>query len=125
MNRAAIAALLILVACHPAEKKAPAPQQPQTPTANPQRGATLAAQYGCNVCHTVPGVDGPQGTLGPSLAKIGSQGTIAAGAVPVSADVLSRYIRNPQSVNQESAMPPVDMPEPDARDLAAYLLTLK
>jgi cytochrome c len=125
MTRAAIAALLLLTAaCQQPEKQSP-PPPPQAATANPQRGVKLAGQYGCNVCHVVPGVDGPHGSLGPSLAKIGSQGTIAAGAVPVSADVLSRYIRNPQSVNQESAMPPVDMPEADANDIAAYLLTLK
>ena len=129
MKPAALAATLLFLAaaCQPAETKAPAqPQpQPQAATATPQRGVMLAAQYGCNVCHTVPGVDGPQGSLGPSLAKIGSQGTIAAGTVPVSADVIARYIINPASVNPESSMPPVSMPEADARDIAAFLLTLK
>ncbi|MEA2490599.1 MAG: cytochrome c [Acidobacteriota bacterium] len=125
MTRATIAALILLTAaCHRPEKQAPQPQ-PQAATTKNQRGPTLAAQYGCNVCHTIPGVDGAHGTLGPSLAKIGSQGTIATGTIPVSADVIARYIRSPQSVYPESAMPPVDMPEADARDLAAYLLTLK
>jgi cytochrome c1 len=117
------AALLLLAACQKPE--ATVPQQPPVATGNAQRGVMLAGQYGCNNCHQVPGVDGPQGALAPSLAKLGSQGTIAVGTVPVTADVIERYIQNPQSVNPQSAMPAVPMPEADAHDIAAYLLTLK
>jgi cytochrome c1 len=122
---APLTALLLLSACQKPEGTAP--QQPSLPaaTGNAQRGVMLAGQYGCNNCHKVPGVEGPQGALAPSLEKLGSQGTIAAGTVPITPDVIQRYIQNPQSVNPQSSMPAVPMPEADAHDIAAYLLTLK
>lgn len=127
MRLTALSLLLVLVACQPAETKTPTEQPvPAASSApNPQRGVMLAGQYGCNVCHTVPGVAGPQGSLGPSLAQLGAQTTIAAGSVPVSADAIARYIQDPAAIYPQSSMPPVMMPDADARDIAAYLLTLK
>lgn len=125
-------ATTLFLACNAEETKSPA-QQPSSTTAgtaapgggNAQKGLALIGQYGCNVCHIIPGVDGPQGTLGPTLAKIGSQGTIVGGKVTITPEVLAQYIQEPASVYPQSTMPPLGMPDSEAHDIAAYLLTLK
>ena len=85
----------------------------------------LAGQYGCNVCHIAPGVDGPQGALGPSLAGIASRPAISAGTVKNTPENLVQFVQNPSSLNPSSAMPPSGVTPEDAKDVAAYLMTLK
>ncbi|HEX6160941.1 MAG TPA: c-type cytochrome [Thermoanaerobaculia bacterium] len=129
----AVLAITALLACNPKEEKLP-DQQPFGTTAgagaaagggNAQKGLALIGQYGCNTCHIIPGVEGPQGTLGPSLAKTGSQGTIVGGKVAITPTVLAQYIQDPASIYPQSTMPPLGMPDNEAQDIAAYLLTLK
>jgi cytochrome c len=117
--------VLTTMACNRGEtaKTAAAPAPP--PIGNAARGQQLAGQYGCNVCHIVPGVDGPQGALGPSLQGVGSRPSISLGMVPNTPENMVRFIQNPAAMNPQSSMPPMGMPENDAKDLAAYLLTLK
>lgn len=92
---------------------------------NAGRGPELAAQYGCNVCHIIPGVEGPQGSLGPSLQGLGSRPTISMGAVQNTPANLVQFIQNPAALNPQSSMPPMAIAENDAKDLVAYLVTLK
>ena len=115
--------LVFALACNRAEQ--PADSSTPTPIGNAERGKLLAAQYGCNVCHNVPGVDGPQGSLGPTLAGVASRPTISNGAVQNTPANLVQYIQQPSSVNPASTMPPLGVQGNDAQDIAAYLLTLK
>ena len=89
------------------------------------RGRQLAGQYGCNVCHAIPGVEGPQGSLGPSLAGLASRPEISFGTVQNTPANLAKFIQEPASLNPQSSMPPVGLTAPDAQDITAYLLTLK
>jgi cytochrome c2 len=116
-------ALLLFVACGRGE----AAKTGGAPAAigDASRGPQLAAQYGCNVCHIIPGVDGPQGSLGPSLQGVGSRPAISMGAVQNTPANLAQFIQNPAALNPQSSMPPMAMPESDAKDIAAYLVTLK
>lgn len=123
MKRIAVL-LLLFVACNRAESPAPAPAAPP-PIGNAERGKLLAAQYGCNVCHIVPGVEGAQGALGPSLAGVASRPVISNGTVQNTPEHLSQYIQNPASLNPQSTMPALGLPPGDANDIAAFLLTLK
>jgi cytochrome c2 len=117
---------LMLVACNRGEAPQPQQQQqPAAPAADAQRGRQLAAQYGCNVCHVIPGVEGDHGSLGPSLAGLASRPSISMGAVQNTPANLARFIQDPPSLNPQSSMPPMGIPETDAQDLTAYLLTLK
>ena len=126
MKRAAVVLLLLLtVACNRAESpKATATTAPP-PIGNAERGKLLAAQYGCNVCHIVPGVEGPQGTLGPSLEGVASRPAISYNAVQNTPDNLVKYIQNPPAMNPQSTMPALGIVDADVKDIAAYLLTLK
>ena len=127
MKRLAVFLLLPLLAaaCNRDEaSKSLTPPEP-APIGNVERGRALAGQYGCNVCHAMPGVDGPQGSLGPSLAGIASRPTISFGTVQNTPANLVQFIQNPASLNPQSSMPPIGLADADAKDIAAYLLTLK
>ena len=112
--------LLLALACNRQETAS----APPPPTANPERGRQLAAQYGCNACHTIPGVEGPHGALAPSLQGLASRPTISMGTVQNTPGNLTKFIMNPASLNPQSSMPPVGLTPEDAKDIAAYLGTL-
>lgn len=99
---------------------------PEAPVAAPSaaRGRVALTQYGCLACHHVPGVAGPDAPVGPPLAAIGTRGYIA-GVLPNTTENMIRWLRAPQAVNPRSAMPDLGVTERDARDITAFLQTLK
>lgn len=111
--------LLLALACNRGESPRP------DAAGDARRGRELAAQYGCNVCHIIPGVAGPRGSLGPSLEGLASRPTISFGTVPNTPVNLHRFIQNPAALNPQTSMPALNMPPQDAHDLTAFLLTLK
>jgi cytochrome c1 len=86
----------------------------------------LVAQKGCGGCHTIPGVPGASGVIGPNLAGIASRTQIAGGAVPnTSPDDLKRWIMNPQALKPGTQMPNLGLNDADATNIVAFLETLK
>ncbi len=80
--------------------------------------------YGCPSCHTIAGIEGADGTAGPSLDGIGSRKQLAGG-LPNTPENLIRWIRDPQDISAGTAMPILGVTEQDGKDIAAYLLTLR
>ena len=93
------------------------------PAADPARGKVALTQYACNACHLIPGVTGAQVHVGPPLAGIASRGLLAGQLANTPAH-LALWIREPQRVDPNTAMPSLGVDERDARDIAAYLATL-
>ena len=62
--------------------------------------------------------------MGPPLTGIATRGFIA-GIVPNNADNMIRWLQAPQAMYPEGAMPNLGVTDRDARDIAAYLDTLK
>ena len=91
---------------------------------NPARGPQLIRSYGCGTCHTVAGVTGANGLVGPPLTGIAQRAYIA-GVLPNAPDNLVRWIENPKAVDSLTAMPVMGVTPSDARDIAAYLYTLR
>jgi cytochrome c2 len=91
---------------------------------SPQRGRTIIRRYGCETCHSIPGVEGARGLVGPPLDNIGSR-AILAGRLSNTPDNLMRWIRDPQGIEPGTAMPVLGVTEQDGRDIAAYLYTLR
>lgn len=91
---------------------------------DPDCGKRMIRRYGCGACHTIPGVPGANAMVGPSLDRIASR-TYLAGRLTNSPSNMLRWIREPQSVDPYTAMPNMAVTEPDGRDIAAYLYTLK
>lgn len=91
---------------------------------NAERGRTVIRSYGCGACHTIPGVDGATATVGPNLSGIAARSYIA-GVLTNTPEHLVTWIRNPQVVDSRTAMPNMHVGLRDARDIAAYLYTLR
>lgn len=91
---------------------------------DPERGLELIALWGCGSCHTVPKVALARGNVGPPLARMGSRGDIA-GVLPNTPENLVRWIQSPQHIDARTAMPAPGVPEAAARDMAAYLYSLR
>lgn len=91
---------------------------------DPSRGPDLLRKYGCQTCHTIPGVVGANGLVGPPLAGIASRSYIA-GVLPNAPDNMLRWIRDPRGVDAKTAMPNTGVTPSDARHIAAYLYTLQ
>ena len=94
------------------------------PGGDADRGKTAIAMYGCGSCHTIPGIRTAKGTVGPPLF-FWSKRTYIAGQVPNKPDFLIRWIEAPQTIEPGTAMPNLGVSEGTARDIAAYLYTLR
>ena len=112
-------ACLSLVACD-----GPPDRTPTLGDANAAEGRRLVADKGCVACHTFPEVKWPRGGLGPSLKNFARQGLIA-GRLPNQPGVLMQFVRNAPALVPDTAMPAILMTDQEARDVTAYLLTLK
>lgn len=89
-----------------------------------QRGAALIEHYGCGSCHTIPGINGADGLVGPPLTHWSRRGYIA-GVLPNDQDDLQFWIRHPQQVVPGVDMPDMGIDQREARDISAYLETIK
>ncbi len=85
-----------------------------------ERGRVALHQHACHTCHIIPGVVGSERHVGPPLAGLGRRTTIA-GRLPNTRDNLVAWIREPQRIDANSAMPSMGVNEADAHDMAAYL----
>jgi cytochrome c2 len=112
--------LLILAACHPQDENTAR----ELTGGDPARGEHAIARYGCGACHEIPGIDNATGLIGPSLAKIADR-VMLAGQLPNQPDNMIKWIQNPQSAAPGTAMPDMHVSDEDARDIAAYLYTLR
>ena len=100
----------------PAEEVATAPDK--------ERGKVAIQQYACPTCHEIPGITGARKPVGPPLDGIGKRGVLA-GILPNTPENMVRWLRDPHEVSPESAMPDLGVTQRDARDIAAYLSTLR
>ena len=88
------------------------------------RGRALIGRYGCAACHTIPGVPGPTAIVGPPLTGVADRGYIG-GVLPNTPDAMVRWLQNPRAVTPRTIMPDMGVTEEDARDMTAYLYTLR
>jgi len=124
MNRPAISlrlatmGLILLAAC------GRNPEAGEAPVGDAERGAATVQRYGCGACHKIPGIPGAIGIVGPSLAKMAERGYVG-GVLANTPENLIRWLLDPPRVDPTTAMPAMGLSEAEARDIAAYLYTLK
>lgn len=94
------------------------------PGASVDRGRTALHDMGCGACHVIGGVEGARGMVGPPLTGVASR-SILAGELANTPQNMVHWIRDPQSVEPGTAMPNLKVTGPMARDMAAYLYTLR
>ncbi|MFQ6112470.1 MAG: c-type cytochrome [bacterium] len=96
---------------------------PKAPTGGSvRRGRKLVESVGCKGCHVVTAKDREVRKtdvpydVAPELTKIGSK---------VEPDWLYAWIRNPKQYNPNTTMPNLRLTDSQARDIVAYLMSLK
>jgi cytochrome c2 len=89
-----------------------------------EAGRAAVKTYGCDACHTIPGVVDARGLVGPPLIQIANRIYIA-GVLTNTPDNLIEWIQNPPGIDPRTAMPNLGVDETAARDIAAYLYTLR
>ncbi len=101
-----------------------APQvEPGSPAAE---GAQIIASKPCIGCHTIPGIPGANGNVGPNLAGVASRTKIAGGAVNnTGPDDLKKWIMNPPALKPGTIMPDLGLTDDEATKIVAYLELLK
>lgn len=87
-------------------------------------GEKLLVQYRCGSCHVIPGIRNADGLFGPPLVSMGRR-TYIAGEFANDPENLVRWIMSPESMKPGTTMPTLGLSEQQARDVAAYLNTLK
>jgi len=82
------------------------------------------ADFGCGSCHEIRGVTGAHGKVGPPLTGVADR-SIIAGELANTPENMVRWIRDPVAIEPNTAMPNLHVIEPTARDMVAYLYTLR
>jgi len=114
-------ASLLGSACGSADVKAAA----EMTGGDPGRGRVALHRYGCDSCHQIPGIDSSAGrVVGPPLTSIARR-VYVAGHLPNTPPAMEEWIRHPRNINPHTAMPDTGVTDTDARDMAAYLYTLR
>jgi cytochrome c oxidase assembly factor CtaG/cytochrome c2 len=91
---------------------------------DPHNGRQAILKYGCDTCHTIPGVATADALVGPPLNRMARR-AIIAGRLENTPENMIRWIRQPHVVEPGTAMPDTGVSDQHARDIAAYLYTLR
>jgi cytochrome c2 len=88
------------------------------------RGRRTALRYGCNGCHALSRTAAAAGMVGPPLTDIAARAEIA-GKFPNTPERMTAWLRFPQEMAPGCGMPDQGISDAEARDIAAYLYTLR
>jgi len=89
------------------------------------RAIPVMTANGCSGCHTIAGVPGAQGQVGPRLDGRLADRVFIGGALANNPENMIRWIRAARELNPHTAMPSTRITEQQARDIAAYLYALR
>jgi cytochrome c1 len=116
----ALAGAIALAACDARE----IPAEQRIIGGDAMAGRAVIASVACGVCHRIPGVRGAHGIVGPPLTEFGRRQFIA-GIVANQPAVLVRWVKDAPSIAPNTGMPGLPLTDEEARDVAAYLYTLR
>jgi len=100
-----------------------AQQQQRAPAAESSDNQRAFLRSACIACHTVTGTPA-LGRLGPDLTHMMSRETIAATEVPMNANTLRDWIKDPQRLKPGNKMPTIKLSDAQLDQMVAYLTTL-
>lgn len=110
---------IVLLAFH----HLPVQSQAVVPGGDAKQGQVLLQAWGCGSCHTIDGVPGADGKIGPALNGMTDRSYIA-GHLRNTPDNMIQWIMHPQEISPGTDMPDSGVPESVARDMAAYLYSI-
>ena len=96
---------------------------PVLPGADARRGAIAIAQFGCGACHTISGISGARGLVGPPLTNIRGRSYVA-GVLVNTPENMARWIQDPRGIDEKTAMPLLGVNRQQAADMTAYLYSV-
>lgn len=107
---------------------APPDEAPAPLPGDPARGRTRFGELACWACHPFTGADLPASVPTQLAPEVLARGAPLAPDLRITRarfrpSALARWIRAPQSLKPDSAMPALPMSEADAQDMAAWILT--
>src|SRR5438045_235372 len=102
------AVLLMQIACRGDLYRAAA----QATGGDPRRGALAIHKYGCDSCHSIPGIPGAVTHVGPPLTDIAVRSYLAGELTNTPAN-MERWIRHPRNIEPATAMPDTGVTEAD------------
>jgi cytochrome c2 len=108
---------LLLAACN-------LPRRVVGSSADSARGEKDIVRLGCGSCHTIPGIAGAHGRVGPSLEAFAGRSYVA-GDLPNQPSNLEHWIQHPHAVHPDTAMPELGVTDTEAREIASFLYSLK
>jgi cytochrome c oxidase assembly factor CtaG/cytochrome c2 len=89
-----------------------------------KQGAVAIGKYGCGACHTIPRMPGANATVGPPLDRLALRTYLAGHLINTPANLI-QWIQHPQAIDPHNAMPDLGVTDQEARDIAAFLYTLR
>jgi len=98
---------------------------PATPpsSALAMQGQNVFLSNTCIGCHAIKGTPA-NATLGPDLTHMATRTTLGAGTIPLNANTLAAWIRNPGQFKPGVTMPPTTLTSQELNALVTYLLSL-
>jgi cytochrome c2 len=120
-----VLAIPLVLGCQSSAASPAVPSEPLSAAAT--TGKQLFVSRGCGACHRAPNVPEAGGTIGPNLRGVGDpqHHPKIAGVLDNTPDNMVRWLMNPPAVKPGTTMPSIGLGEDDARNLAAFLETLK
>lgn len=91
---------------------------------DPRRGEAVFVDHACGACHAIRAMQPAQGQVGPPLDGVAARAFLA-GSLPNDPQHMTAWVRHPQALRPGSGMPEMGLTEAQARDVAAYLYTLR
>jgi cytochrome c len=87
---------------------------------DPGRAPAHMRRFGCAGCHTIPGIPGANGMIGPDLRGVASR-FYFAGRLSNTPEQLIEWIVDPRGQDPRTTMPASGISRGQARDVAAWL----
>lgn len=115
---------LTLAACDETAPQIRGAQANPVTGGDPRKGAEAIAAIGCGACHTIPGVNGAVGLVGPPLDRMGRRIYIA-GLLRNTPENMEAWLQDPQKIVPGGVMPDMGISAEQSRDISAYLYTLR
>ena len=94
------------------------------PGGDADRGAEVIRARECGTCHRIPGIRNADGLAALPLDWMARR-TYIAGRAPNTPATMVQWVRAPETIDPETAMPNLGLSAQQARDVAAYLFTLR
>jgi cytochrome c2 len=88
------------------------------------RGRAAIRLRGCGSCHEIPGIPGANGLVGPALDRFAERIYIA-GQLLNQPENLMTWIQTPHTIEPKTVMPETGVTGDEAKDIAAFLYTLR